>query len=318
MVEDELYTADVPIVLKESASLFPNNLSAYGASGTLHYLVSSKGQVNIVIAKAGGTMQKQMPGKDCSHAQPILQAKLVALSGNLYIVLCTFNGVQIHNASDQRQLIFHNLPADPTKPDEEVFAQGVAGFGTDMIAVGASSGRILIFKKESGTFSLADTLQGHSNPICDISASGKRLFTSDDNGCILVWSHKGDSWDLLKTFEGAGSPCSTMAVYKDYVVGGYGSGHIRVFNFVDGSLVTEITAHARWVNAIDVNNNGLLVSVSEDTVVNLWDLKEFSLFHTFSIPNVQLCGVQFLQGSDDFAVSGYDMKDILIFKKGSK
>ena len=49
-----------------------------------------------------------------------------------------------------------------------------------------------------------------------------------------------------------------MCVYNDYVVGGYGSGHIRVFNHQDGSLVAEITAHARWINALDVNPTGLV------------------------------------------------------------
>ncbi|KAL5262766.1 hypothetical protein ACHWQZ_G008232 [Mnemiopsis leidyi] len=318
-MEEEPYIPDVPITMKESTSLFPNNLSVWGHSGTLHYVVTSRGLVNIVVAKTGGTMQKQMQGKECSHAKPIIQAKFVALSGNLYLILCTFHGIQIHNATDQRLLLFHPLPADPSKPGEEVFAQGAISIGNDMVAVGASSGRILIFKKDSGTFAWADTLQatfsGHSNPICDIQYNGKRLFTSDDNGCILVWCRKSDTWDLLKTFEGAGSPCSTMCVYNDYVVGGYGSGHIRVFNHQDGSLVAEITAHARWINALDVNPSGLMVSVSEDTIVNLWNLKDISLQHSFSIPNVQLCGAQFLQGSDDFAVTGYDMKDILIFKK---
>ena len=66
----------------------------------------------------------------------------------------------------------------------------------------------------------------------------------------------------------ASSPCSTMCVYNDYVVGGYGSGHIRVFNHQDGSLVAEITAHARWINALDVNPTGLV--------------RYFNLYHFFS------------------------------------
>ena len=43
---------------------------------------------------------------------------------------------------------------------EEVFAQGVCGIFNDMIAVGLSSGRIIIFKKDSGAFVKHDTLQG--------------------------------------------------------------------------------------------------------------------------------------------------------------
>ena len=67
------------------------------------------------------------------------------------------------------------------------------------------------------------------------------------------------------------SPCSTMCVYKDYVIGGYGSGHIRIFNHQDGSLVAEITAHARWINALDVNPSGLVWRCSYwNSVLTLW------------------------------------------------
>ena len=47
-------------------------------------------------------------------------------------------------------------------------------------------------------------------------------------------------------------------MYNNYVIGGYGSGHLRVHDYTDGSLVAEITAHARWINAISVNSNGLV------------------------------------------------------------
>jgi len=313
---DELYSPDTPLSMKDSASLFPNNLSTWGAGGTMHYVVSTKGSVNIIIAKSGGTMQKNLAGKDSSLSQPIMQAKFIPLNGNLFLILTTFHGVQIHSANDQRLVYFHPLSPDPNKPDEEIYAQGVAAISDSKIAVGLSSGRILIFKKDGNTFIVSETLQGHSNPICDIKSSleDNKFFTSDDNGCILVWAMKGSKWEIQHTFEGAGSPCSSMSVYKNFVIGGFGSGHIRVFNFNEGVMSAEITAHARWINAIDVNARGLLLSVSEDTIANVWDLNKMSLHHSFSLPNVQLCGAQFLQGSDDFALTGYDMKDIMIFK----
>ena len=50
-MEEEPYIPDVPITMKESTSLFPNNLSVWGHSGTLHYVVTSRGLVNIVVGK---------------------------------------------------------------------------------------------------------------------------------------------------------------------------------------------------------------------------------------------------------------------------
>jgi len=55
-------------------------------------------------------------------------------------------------------------------------------------------------------------------------------------------------------------PCSSLAFYKDHVIGGYGTGHIRVFNIATGKIVLEICGHARWINAIDVAENTGLVN----------------------------------------------------------
>ena len=43
-----------------------------------------------------------------------------------------------------------------------------------------------------------------------------------------------------------------MALWSDLIVGAFGSGHIRVFSSSKGSLLAEVAAHAKWINAIDV------------------------------------------------------------------
>lgn len=43
-----------------------------------------------------------------------------------------------------------------------------------------------------------------------------------------------------------------MAIWNDLVVGGYSSGHIRVYKMAAGKIVAEVTAHARWITALDV------------------------------------------------------------------
>ena len=47
---------------------------------------------------------------------------------------------------------------------------------------------------------------------------------------------------------------------KDLVIGAYGSGHIRVFSATSGSILAEVCAHSRWINAIDVSKESGLVS----------------------------------------------------------
>jgi hypothetical protein len=36
------------------------------------------------------------------------------------------------------------------------------------------------------------------------------------------------------------------------VIGGFGSGHIRLFNAQSGEPCAEVAAHARWINAMDL------------------------------------------------------------------
>ena len=43
-----------------------------------------------------------------------------------------------------------------------------------------------------------------------------------------------------------------MALWRDLIIGAFGSGHIRIFNSLKGSLLAEVTAHAKWINAMDV------------------------------------------------------------------
>ena len=44
------------------------------------------------------------------------------------------------------------------------------------------------------------------------------------------------------------------------MIGGYGSGHLRVFSTSHGDLCAEVTAHAKWINAIDIAKSSGMVS----------------------------------------------------------
>jgi len=57
--------------------------------------------------------------------------------------------------------------------------------------------------------------------------------------------------------------CTSVALWSDLIVGAFGSGHIRIFSSLKGSLLSEVTAHARWINAIDVAPaNGMVCTSS--------------------------------------------------------
>jgi hypothetical protein len=43
-----------------------------------------------------------------------------------------------------------------------------------------------------------------------------------------------------------------VALWKDVVIGGYATGHIRMFDVKTGDIRIEIAAHARYITALDV------------------------------------------------------------------
>jgi WD40 repeat protein len=62
-------------------------------------------------------------------------------------------------------------------------------------------------------------------------------------------------------------------MWKDFILGAYGSGHIRVFGIQTLSLICEIAAHARWITATDIApDTGYFLSASEDSFVKIWQI----------------------------------------------
>lgn len=62
-------------------------------------------------------------------------------------------------------------------------------------------------------------------------------------------------------------------MWKNLILAGYGSGHIRMFDFKTSRLLSEVAAHARWITGLDVaSSRGLLLSVSEDSFAKIWTI----------------------------------------------
>lgn len=54
-------------------------------------------------------------------------------------------------------------------------------------------------------------------------------------------------------------PCSSVCFYKDFIIGGFATGHIRVFSAATGALCIEACAHGRWISAMDISVDSGLV-----------------------------------------------------------
>ncbi|XP_050396468.1 WD repeat-containing protein 54 [Patella vulgata] len=197
--------------------------------------------------------------------------------------------------------------------------------GDNLICVGTEDGHILIFNipPKSTNINHLDTLKGaYSSSICDLASEKNILVSSDDQGNIVVWKFLGQQFQQSHKIAGSGVPCTSVRLWKGIIVGGYGSGHIRVYSASSGKIGAEVTAHARMINGIDIaTQSGLVLSVSDDSFFRVWQLQEGNLpqisykCHEM-VTDLQLVGGCFVdpQGCA-ICLTGYDNSEIQFYIK---
>ncbi|XP_005088939.1 WD repeat-containing protein 54 [Aplysia californica] len=324
-----MFRKDKPITLKGSTSFLCNNLSVYvmPEKKQLNYAVVHKSVVNIACATTDGTSVtgRQVACKEPSAAQGlpfVMQSKWVILPSRTVLVLTTHRGIQIYEPDGSAMIYWHALS---DSMDKSNYGKGICGAGDNLICVGTESGAILVFEiPPKGTnVTLFDTVKGHKSPITDLAAEGEFMVSADDLGTIMVWRCSGSKFSQVSCVRGCGWPCNSVAVWKDVVVGGFSSGHIRVYNAASGTLGAEVTAHARSINAVHVAcESGMLLTVSDDTFLKIWQLKTGAapqIEHRYSecVTDLQLVGGNFVdkQGRA-VCITGYDSNEIQFFIKG--
>lgn len=319
-----MYRKDKCLALKSSVSAVSNNLSVYVEKGRsmLHYAVVYKLVVNLVHTSLDGrnVSHRQVISREpgSQWALPIVQARFVAFPSRVILVVTSCKGIQMFDLETAQMLYWYSL--DDTDKSE-CFARGICNLQEDTICVGTSDGDILIFDIPSrGTnFTLSEQLRGHSTAIWELQSDKEKLVSSDDSGSIMIWSTGQAKMRQILVIPGYSYPCTSLALWNDLVIGGYGSGHLRVFSMSKGLLLAEVAAHAKWINAVDVaKSSGLLLSAGEDCFVRVWQLSpnhpQIEHRHNEYIANQQLQGAQFIspQGKA-FGCTAYDSTEILFY-----
>uniref|UniRef100_A0A674JVP0 WD repeat-containing protein 54 beta-propeller domain-containing protein n=1 Tax=Terrapene triunguis TaxID=2587831 RepID=A0A674JVP0_9SAUR len=144
------------------------------------------------------------------------------------------------------------------------------------LSTGTSSGLVLVFDIPSkGTnITLSEVLQEHRDSITDIASEdgAADLVTADDSGALCVWRSK-DEFSLLTKISAFGWTCSSVKLWNGVIAAGYGNGQIRLYEATSGALRATVSAHARWIYALDVAPlTGKLLSGAEDSYVQIWKL----------------------------------------------
>ncbi|CAI9718690.1 repeat-containing 54-like [Octopus vulgaris] len=324
----ELYKKEKSLKSKHSASLLSNNLTVQVllSESSVRYGIVHKTLVDIVTASLDGSMvtSKQIYFKDPSvpgsSMQTVMQAKWVTLGIQRTILVITAQrGIQFFEP-DGTLLFWHNLTADESECTS-MYMRGIAAVGSNFVCVGSHTGEILYFKVplKGKTITYSGKISEHKAGICCLTAADNLMASCDMEGNIFLWKlSTNDVFVPMFRIPGYRSPCSTIAIWNECIVGGYGSGHLRVFCAKTGALAAEVAAHTRWINAVDIApKTGLVLSAGEDSFVRLWYLSKDpfpqisvagSQYHVDS----QIVGSCFVQDEGKvIACTAYDKNEIL-------
>ncbi|PKK17104.1 WD repeat domain 54 [Columba livia] len=206
-----------------------------------------------------------------------------ALPARVLLVLTSQRGVQMYEADGSIMVYWHALDVSEHPPAQAVFARGIAAAGGRFICVGTSSGLVLVFDiPPKGTnVTVSQVLEQHRDAITDIAAE---LGQAPDGAGDLV------------TADDAGTLCTW-------------------------STGEEFTLRSK-IPAFGVPP--CLLSGAEDSFVHVWQLStnpdtediEIQHCHAECVTDTQVCGACFCdpQG-DSFAVTGYDLSEILRYSR---
>lgn len=302
----ELSGQEIP--LKASPSLQYNNLTGIG--DRFAYVHKSEVHVVNVATKESSSF----PLKD---KVPAYQAKVYVINGVQILVIATQGGVQFWDFAREKFLTAVTQ-ADGGK--DTFLSRGIAALtlgGKSVVLVGHSSGDISVIEFAGESATVVNVLKEHHEVITDISSAPEPEAISasaDIAGEIVVWTPGLTVQSRLDRVQG--DVCTSLAVANGFVVGGFGSGKVIVFNPVSGKRVVEFTAHCRWINSIDFSpQRNTLATVGEDNLIQLWkmptqeDRKVALKGHRF-VKDALLTGVKFSEGR--VAYVAYDTEKLFL------
>ncbi|XP_064457014.1 WD repeat-containing protein 54-like [Ornithodoros turicata] len=320
-----MYQKHRSIVTKGSVSAMPNNLTCCTEGGKVNLGFVNKSQVIVVSKSPDGTShQSEVTCKDVgsSTCATLTQAKWVKTgNGKTILVIASTKSVQFFHWDGSVFLLCHALPQE-LDATEATFARGIGTCGPSLICVGTQSGAILVFLvSRDESISFCQKTDEHGTPITDIHGFEGSMASGDDKGSICFWNGTTALTKVHKV-EGAGWPCVSIRVWHDLVLAGYASGHLRIFSSESCQIVTEVTAHARWISAVDIApDTGLALTASEDSFLRVWKLERegdstVQLKYTATVSCSQLMGAAFLSSDGKtFAVTAYDSSEVFCFKQ---
>ncbi|XP_068610929.1 F-box and WD repeat domain containing protein 10B [Brachionichthys hirsutus] len=114
---------------------------------------------------------------------------------------------------------------------------------------------------DMGKASLLRVIDAHRSSVKCLFLDEWHLLSGDWGGQVMAWSHKSDAKQCLMTFSHPKEVKSLTLVYLR-VITGCADGKIRIFNFLTGGCLREITVEAETgqIRSLHVHEDGILVN----------------------------------------------------------
>lgn len=301
------------MALGATVSLLHNNLtcSSSGWSACIHNSVNS-GSGKLLLSKLGG------PIKDGPEVSQGMSIRFIELSLGPVLVVCSTNGTQIYN-EDASGLHFYVPISDQVTDGDTLKHHQGACLVPELqhIVIGTSKGSLALVAASPSFMQLQESEPcSAASGVADVcySALTNQVVSAHSNGELRVWTVNATgpyaNQTVLPPMGQAPVRVSSMGAR---LLVAYGPGTLCLLDGVTYEVQVELTAHARWVTAVDVHEDlGLVATVGEDTVLNVWQVDasngRIGLQHSSVVTDKLLTGAA-MHGSE-VLVTAYDSGEL--------
>jgi len=304
----------VHVRLSATTSLLHNNLTGTlaGRLCTVH---------NSVNAGAGKLMLHDITNgvsRDGPSAERVTSVRFLDFPFGCVLCVSSTSGTQIYKDDASALLFFAPVTPDAQAGNVMEHHQGACVVTPlQHIAIGTSKGSLILVHVASAEQFTALPECSPGSAACEIAdlcfnEVANAVVSAHKNGELRVWGLTGPPYTNTGVQQGSESPVRIASLGARLLVA-YGLGTICLYDAISVTIQVEVTAHARWITAVTVQEEtGRFASVGEDTVLNVWHADPASgkvnLLHTSVVADKLLTGVVF--NGSGASVVAYDTDEI--------
>lgn len=180
------------------------------------------------------------------------------------------------------------------------------------VAVGCSNGKLKAYNLPTGTE--AWTVTAHSwVTAVDYSTDNTMIATGGSDNKVKIWDTAGT---LLKTLNGHTEDITSVKFTPDNqkLVSSGKDKRMRIWDVNTGNLIQSINVSTQVINALDLSSDGKYAVTASDTVLQIWNLTDFSLVEQFSTFNWDIPMAVSWSPVSNQIVCGTSNGSVLLFK----